>query len=58
MAFPEHQGGMVKLAGGVQEIRMKVTFEPGLERQVADCWFSDCNPQGKWMPLEQKPGSL
>lgn len=43
---------------GVEEIKMKVTSEPGLERQMADCWFQSYQTQGKWMPLEQKAGSL
>ena len=33
------EGGDCELALGVQEIKMKVTFEPSLVRQVADCWF-------------------
>lgn len=44
---PEHWEGTVRLAPGVQEIKMKVTFEPGLERQVADCWFQSYKAQGK-----------
>lgn len=39
VVLPEHQAGRGRLAWEVQEIGMKVTFEPGLERQVADCWF-------------------